>query len=338
MSESQTTDSPEAEQLAAPAASDSNRAPKPLSPEQLSELLGLLKGADSVELKLTVPDHDRRSAMIALGMDPMDAQIRQVVFYDTPDLALNKSGVVVRARRVQGREADSVVKLRPVVPDELPPELRAASTCSPSSRRRRGPCWSTSRVRRRRAVRPDEARELGFRRPRKERAMSKMPKIAGIISVISGVVMIVVGVAVFVLVQNELADENITVSEDAENFAGEQVDGPLTAYAQADVIKDHALEAGGGKTYAELDRDDPARDTVMNASFLRASLFTSVVAFGVATLVVGLGVLMILIGLALVALAKREAQAVVVDDDHVDSPPPPPPPPSDADAPEPTPV
>ena len=168
--------------------------------------------------------------------------------------------------------------------------------------------------------------------------MSKMPKIAGIISVISGVVMIVVGVAVFVLVQNELADENITVSEDAENFAGEQVDGPLTAYAQADVIKDHALEAGGGKTYAELDRDDPARDTVMNASFLRASLFTSVVAFGVATLVVGLGVLMILIGLALVALAKREAQAVVVDDDHVDSPPPPPPPPSDADAPEPTPV
>ena len=126
MSDSQSTDSPEAEQLAAPAASDSNRAPKPLSPEQLSELLGLLKGADSVELKLTVPDHDRRSAMIALGMDPMDAQIRQVVFYDTPDLALNKSGVVVRARRVQGREADSVVKLRPVVPDELPPELRAS--------------------------------------------------------------------------------------------------------------------------------------------------------------------------------------------------------------------
>ena len=170
--------------------------------------------------------------------------------------------------------------------------------------------------------------------------MSKMPKIAGIISVISGVVMIVVGVAVFVLVQNELADENITVSEDAENFAGEPVDGPLTAYAQADVIKDHALEAGGGKTYAELDREDPARDTVMNASFLRASLFTSVVAFGVATLVVGLGVLMILIGLALVSLAKREAQAVVVDDDHADSPPPPPPPPppSDADAPEPTPV
>ena len=32
----------------------------------------------------------------------------------------------MRARRVQGREDDSVIKLRPVVPDELPDELRHA--------------------------------------------------------------------------------------------------------------------------------------------------------------------------------------------------------------------
>jgi hypothetical protein len=32
--------------------------------------------------------------------------------------------VVVRARRVQGRGDDSVVKLRPVVPDEIPTGLR----------------------------------------------------------------------------------------------------------------------------------------------------------------------------------------------------------------------
>ena len=57
-------------------------------------------------------------------MDPLDAQIRQVFFFETPDLALNKAGVVVRARRVQGKGNDSVVKLRPVVPAELPEELR----------------------------------------------------------------------------------------------------------------------------------------------------------------------------------------------------------------------
>jgi hypothetical protein len=47
-----------------------------------------------------------------------------VYFFDTPDLALNKSGVVVRARRVQRKGDDSVVKLRPVVPEELSPGLR----------------------------------------------------------------------------------------------------------------------------------------------------------------------------------------------------------------------
>jgi hypothetical protein len=95
-----------------------------LSDADLQRLLGLLRGADSAELKLTVPDSERRSAVAALGMDPLEAQIRQVYFFDTPDLTLDKHGVVVRARRVQQRADDSVVKLRPVVPDELPASLR----------------------------------------------------------------------------------------------------------------------------------------------------------------------------------------------------------------------
>jgi hypothetical protein len=95
-----------------------------LSDEQLGELLELGRQADSVELKLTVPESTQRSAIEALGMDPLDAQIRQVFFFDTPDLALDRSGVVVRARRVQAKGDDSVVKLRPVIPSELPRSLR----------------------------------------------------------------------------------------------------------------------------------------------------------------------------------------------------------------------
>lgn len=95
-----------------------------MSSERLGELLTLVKGADTVELKLSVPDGDQRSAVAALGMDPLDAQIRQVVFFDTPDLALDSRGVVIRARRVQRRPGDAVVKLRPVIPDELAPSLR----------------------------------------------------------------------------------------------------------------------------------------------------------------------------------------------------------------------
>ena len=47
-------------------------------------------------------------------MDALDAQIRQIFFFDTPDLALDAHGVVVRARRIQGKGDDAVVKLRPV--------------------------------------------------------------------------------------------------------------------------------------------------------------------------------------------------------------------------------
>ena len=100
--------------------------PPALSDEARAELLALIKGADSVELKLTVPVADRTRGAAELGVDPLDGQIRQVYFFDTPDLTLNKRGLVVRARRIQRKGDDSVVKLRPVVPDELPKELRVS--------------------------------------------------------------------------------------------------------------------------------------------------------------------------------------------------------------------
>ena len=95
-----------------------------LSDEQFERLVALIKDADSVELKLTVPEANQRSTVLALGMDPLEAQIRQVFFFDTPDLALDRQGVVVRARRVQKKGDDSIVKLRPVIPSELPGKVR----------------------------------------------------------------------------------------------------------------------------------------------------------------------------------------------------------------------
>src|SRR3954454_24598216 len=104
--------------------SSATTAPAGFSNDDLVQLLGLLEGADSVELKLTVPEPHQRSTIGALELDPLEAQIRQVFFFDTPELDLDAHGVVVRARRIQGRGGDSIVKLRPVVPDELPAELR----------------------------------------------------------------------------------------------------------------------------------------------------------------------------------------------------------------------
>jgi hypothetical protein len=99
-----------------------------LSGDQLQRLLDLVKGSDSVELKLTLAESARASTGAALGVDPLDAQIRQVFFFDTPDLALNAAGVVVRARRRQGEQGDTVVKLRPVEPAELPEQLRSSKS------------------------------------------------------------------------------------------------------------------------------------------------------------------------------------------------------------------
>src|SRR6476659_1879895 len=98
-----------------------------LSGEELAELLGLIESADSVELKVTLPESEHRSAVRALGLDPLEAQIRQIYFFDTPDLQLQQSGLAVRARRIQGRSGDSVVKLRPIVPNDLPEDVRRSA-------------------------------------------------------------------------------------------------------------------------------------------------------------------------------------------------------------------
>jgi hypothetical protein len=99
-----------------------------LSDRDLLQMMDLVRGADSVELKLTIHESARAEAARALGVDPIDSQMRQVFFFDTPELSLNAAGVVVRARRRQNEEGDTVVKLRPVVPDHLPEDLRAMET------------------------------------------------------------------------------------------------------------------------------------------------------------------------------------------------------------------
>lgn len=90
----------------------------------LPRVLWLVGDVDSVELKVTVAQGRHLVATAALGIDPLKAHIRQVYFFDTPDLLLSERGVIVRARRIQCGGGDSVVKLRPVVPPELPANFR----------------------------------------------------------------------------------------------------------------------------------------------------------------------------------------------------------------------
>lgn len=160
----------------------------------------------------------------------------------------------------------------------------------------------------------------------------KQTRTVGLLALVAGILMVVAGAVTYGTVSSQLSAENITVPDDAAFLAGASVNGPFSAYAQADIINTHALGATEGKTYAELgdlageaeaagdeelaEQYNQQRGTVMNASFLRASLFTSVLAFGVSALVIGLGVLFALIGWALMGL-RPAVRAETVRDETV---------------------
>jgi len=165
-------------------------------------------------------------------------------------------------------------------------------------------------------------------------------KLIGLLVIIAGILMIVAGGVTWGMVSSQLKAEHIVVAaitpENPGRLAGKPVAGPFTAYAQANAINNHALDGAGGRTYAQIGDDAKAlkaklaadglskeevaknpdvlalaatRDSTMNGSFLRASLFTSVVAYGVAALVIGLGVLFALVGLALTRLSAETVTA-----------------------------
>ena len=136
-----------------------------------------------------------------------------------------------------------------------------------------------------------------------------MRTLASVTTIVVGIVMAIAGVVTWVVISTTLADQKITVSDDANCAAGDGVNGPISAYCQADIINHHTEKITGGKTYAELDQEDPRRAVAMNSAFLQASLFTSVVAFGVAAMAFVLGIVLTLIGFALRAPARAPTTA-----------------------------
>jgi hypothetical protein len=123
----------------------------------------------------------------------------------------------------------------------------------------------------------------------------------GFVLVGAGVFMMYEGRTAHNDVRDTLADERIISAEDADIPLAE-IDSAAEAKAQADIIRVHALEQSGGKTYAEMDRADPNRATYLNSVTLRTALMESYLAFKVGDLVVGMGAIVVLLGLSHVAL------------------------------------
>lgn len=133
-------------------------------------------------------------------------------------------------------------------------------------------------------------------------------KSAYIASVILGVILIAGGIGTWAVVSTTLGAQNISVADDADCLAGNDVNGPFSAFCQARIIDQHTLDQTGGLTYAELDREDPLRQVAMNSAFLQSSLFTSVVAFGVAGMAILMGIVFVLIGLGMKDVGQKTGE------------------------------
>ncbi len=143
---------------------------------------------------------------------------------------------------------------------------------------------------------------------------------------VSSLVLIGVGIALIAMgvwgrgeVRDQLRSEQIYGTEDSP-IAGQLVDTGSEAKIFADVIKRHALEAAGGKTYAQLGRylkegggdtndpneaakdengnpiPNPVRNTWVTATALRTALYMSYLAEQIATFAIVLGVALIIVG------------------------------------------
>ena len=101
------------------------------------------------------------------------------------------------------------------------------------------------------------------------------PKFLRIGGYISGVVLMLFGIAVFALglwgfafTRDHIEREKIVfgpiedpaVAEHAEQWAGEPVDTGRKALAQAEIMREHTLSGTGGLTYAEMGRYQSAED------------------------------------------------------------------------------
>ena len=119
--------------------------------------------------------------------------------------------------------------------------------------------------------------------------------VLGFVFIAAGAFMVSQGLSAKDTVHDTLVAERITTSEDA-SIPNAAVDDAATAQAQSDVIKTHVMETTEGKTYSELDREDPLRATYLNSVSLRTALNLAVMGFKLSDLVVGMGAFIVVVG------------------------------------------
>ena len=137
---------------------------------------------------------------------------------------------------------------------------------------------------------------------------SRLVTIVAILAFVVGGFSVLGGLGGAVYTFQQAATENITTPGDAA-IADTPVRGPLTMWAQADIITEHQLDTTEGQRFAEMDREDPARASWFNATTLTTALSLGIISYAFSAFAIAMGAMMILFGLVLLRLRHAAATA-----------------------------
>ena len=134
--------------------------------------------------------------------------------------------------------------------------------------------------------------------------MKKLLITSSVLAIIVGLVLVVGGAWALNFTYKNVTQEDIVTPNDAM-IPSTSVRGPLTLMAQADIIRTHALKSTGGKTFAEMSREDPARDIWITATTLTTALNFGVMSYAFSAFTLLFGLNSIWTGITFYALSKK---------------------------------
>jgi len=123
--------------------------------------------------------------------------------------------------------------------------------------------------------------------------------VIGIVSIALGGFFIQQGFAKAALLTDEMTKANITYGGAGGDIDG-IIDTPQEAQVMANILNEHSAELGN---YTQLARDDPNRQTILNAMTMTNSLEMAVMGFGLTDVVKASGAFMVLVGLTFIAIS-----------------------------------
>lgn len=134
--------------------------------------------------------------------------------------------------------------------------------------------------------------------------MKKILTLSSLLAIVAGIILIISGLWGISFTYQNIAQEKIVTPSDA-SISEKPVRGPFTLKAQADVIRKHVLSMTGGKTYAEMAREDTNRNLWVTATTLTTALNLGILTYVFSGLIVLIGCISLWTGIVFYMLRKR---------------------------------